>query len=94
VIASAEPGSLSAILLDVDNGPEWASFRSNARLYAEAALVRARSALAPGGVLAVWSGYPADVFVRTLRKAGFVPRVEPLHERGVVRARAYIGTAR
>ena len=94
VIASAEPGSLSAILLDVDNGPEWASFRSNARLYAEAALVRARSALAPGGVLAVWSGYPADVFVRTLRKAGFVPRVEPLHERGVVRARAYIGTVR
>lgn len=94
VIASAEPGSLSAILLDVDNGPEWASFRSNARLYAEAALVRARSALAPGGMLAVWSGYPADVFVRTLRKAGFVPRVEPLHERGVVRARAYIGTSR
>ncbi len=94
VIASAEPGALSAILLDVDNGPEWASFRSNARLYAEAALVRARSALAPGGVLAVWSGYPADVFVRTLRKAGFVPRVEPLHERGVVRARAYIGTVR
>ena len=94
VIASAEPGSLSAILLDVDNGPEWASFRSNARLYAEAALVRARAALAPGGVLAVWSGYPADVFVRTLRKAGFVPRIEPLHERGVVRARAYIGAAR
>lgn len=92
VIASAEPGSLSAILLDVDNGPEWASFRTNARLYAEAALVRARAALAPGGVFAVWSGYPADAFVRTLRRAGFVPRVEPLHERSVVRARAYIGT--
>ncbi|MBX3208500.1 MAG: hypothetical protein KF764_25875 [Labilithrix sp.] len=93
VIAAAEPGSLSAILLDVDNGPEWASFRTNARLYAESALVRARTALAPGGVLAVWSGYPADPFVRTLRKAGFVPRVEPLHERGVVRARAYVGVA-
>lgn len=92
VIASAEPGSISAILLDVDNGPEWASFRSNARLYAEAALVAARRALAPGGIFAVWSGYPADAFVRTLRRAGFVPRVEPLHERGVVRARAYIGT--
>jgi spermidine synthase len=92
VIAEAPPGSLSAILLDVDNGPEWASFRSNARLYAEAALVRARMALAPGGLFAVWSGYPADAFVRSLRKAGFVPRVEPLRERGVVRARAYIGS--
>ncbi|MCW5832393.1 MAG: hypothetical protein KIS78_08145 [Labilithrix sp.] len=90
-IAGAAPGSLAAILLDVDNGPEWASFRTNARLYAEAALVRARTALAPGGVFAVWSGYPADAFVRTLRKAGFVPRVEPLRERGVVRARAYVG---
>lgn len=93
VIAGAAPGSLSAILLDVDNGPEWASFRSNARLYAEAALVRARIALAPGGMFAVWSGYPADPFVRTLRKAGFVPRVEQLRERGVVRARAYLGSA-
>ncbi|MBX3197192.1 MAG: hypothetical protein KF894_03460 [Labilithrix sp.] len=91
VIADAAPASLAAILLDVDNGPEWASFRTNARLYAEAALVRARIALAPGGVFAVWSGYPADPFVRTLRKAGFVPRVAPLHERGVVRARAYVG---
>ena len=91
VIGGAAPGSFSAILLDVDNGPEWASFRTNARLYAEAALVRARVALDRGGIFAVWSGYPADAFVRTLRKAGFVPRVEPLHERGVVRARAYVG---
>jgi len=92
VIADVQPGSLSAILLDVDNGPEWASFRSNARLYADAALARAKTALAPRGMFAVWSGYPADAFVRSLRKAGFVPRVEPLRERGVVRARAYIGS--
>lgn len=93
VIAEATQGSVSAILLDVDNGPEWASFRRNARLYAEAALARARAALAPGGIFAVWSGYPADAFVRTLRRVGFVPRVLPLHERGTVRARAYVGTA-
>ena len=93
LIADAPPGSLSAILLDVDNGPEWASFRTNARLYASAALVRARNALAPGGIFAVWSGYPADSFVKTLRTAGFQPRIEPLKERGVVRARAYVGRA-
>ncbi len=93
VIGEAAPGTYAAILLDVDNGPEWASFRTNARLYADAALVRARNALASGGIFAVWSGYPADPFVRSLRKAGFVPRIEPLRERGVVRARAYIGSA-
>lgn len=91
VIASASDASLSAILLDVDNGPEWASFRTNARLYAEAALASARTKIQRGGLFAVWSGYPADGFVRVLRRAGFVPRIEPLHEKGVVRARAYVG---
>lgn len=90
VIAETDAGA-AAILLDVDNGPDWASFRTNARLYAEPSLVRARRALAPGGIFAVWSGYPADGFVRVLRRAGFRPMVEPLRERGVVRARAYVG---
>lgn len=91
VIAEAQPGSLGAILLDVDNGPEWASFRTNARLYADASLATARDRLAEGGIYSVWSGYPADVFVGALRRAGFRPRIEPLRERGVIRARAYVG---
>lgn len=82
---------LAAILLDVDNGPEWASFRTNARLYADAALGHARAALREGGMFAVWSGYARDAFVARLRSAGFLPRIEPLEERGVVRARAYVG---
>lgn len=90
--AIAEGDGWTSILLDVDNGPDWASFRTNARLYGAAALAATRERLAPGGELAVWSGYPADGFVRVLRQAGFVPRIVPLHERGVVRARAYIGT--
>jgi spermidine synthase len=89
VLATAS--NVSAILLDVDNGPAWASFRTNARLYGDAALARARDALVPGGIYAVWSGYPADAFVGKLRRAGFAPRIEPLTERGVVRARAYVG---
>ena len=87
----ARESNLSAILLDVDNGPEWASFRSNARLYADAALARAREALLPGGFFAVWSGYSRDAFVASLRRSGFTPSIEPLAERGVVRARAYVG---
>jgi spermidine synthase len=91
VIAEAPPESLSAILLDVDNGPEWASFRTNARLYAAPALAHAKAALRAGGLYAVWSGYPADGFVGALRRAGFAPQVDLLRERGVVRARAYVG---
>ncbi len=87
----ARENRLAAILLDVDNGPQWASFRSNARLYAESALRRAHEALRPRGLYAVWSGYAADPFVARLRHAGFVARIEPLMERGVMRARAYVG---
>jgi spermidine synthase len=85
---------LDAILLDVDNGPGWASFRTNAWLYAPSGLALAHRALAPGGSFAVWSGYPADAFVARLRAAGFLARVVPLRERGIVRARAYVGTKR
>jgi spermidine synthase len=83
---------LDVILLDVDNGPDWASFRSNASLYGAAGLASARAALVPGGSLAVWSQYAADRFLNTLRSAGFEPSKIPLHEHGRVRARAYVGT--
>lgn len=89
----ARSSGLDAILLDVDNGPDWASFRGNARLYGDDALARVRSALRPEGLFGVWSGYPADAFVGRLRRGGFLPRVEPLREQGVVRARAYLGVA-
>ena len=89
--AIAEARDLDAILLDVDNGPHWASFRGNARLYTPAGLDAALRALAPEGVFAVWSGYRADAFIVRLREAGFEPSIVPLHERGRVRARGYLG---
>ena len=87
----ARERDLDAILLDVDNGPEWASFRTNARIYAPAGLAAAHAALRPGGMLAVWSGYAAGEFLARLRAAGFTPSMVPLREKGVLRARAYIG---
>ncbi|APR84693.1 Hypothetical protein A7982_10042 [Minicystis rosea] len=87
----ARERGLDVILLDVDNGPGWASFRTNARIYAPDGLRRAHEALRPGGALAVWSGYPAEPFTGQLRRAGFQPSVIPMRERGVVRARAYVG---
>ena len=44
-----------AILLDVDNGPDGIVRDGNERLYSRTGLGKARDALKPGGVLAVWS---------------------------------------
>ena len=90
-VLAQSAGDVDVILLDVDNGPHWASFRTNARLYSPPGLAALKRALVAGGVLAVWSGYRADGFLGHLRTAGFAPSVIPLHERGRVRARAYVG---
>ena len=87
----ASSRDLDAILLDVDNGPEWATFRENARVYWEAGLAAMMEAVRPGGFIAVWSGYARDRFSGALRRAGFRPETVPLEERGVVAARAYLG---
>jgi spermidine synthase len=64
-------GLYDAILLDVDNGPDGLSRVANNRLYSHMGLETARRALAPGGVLAVWSAAPDKAFARRLRDAGF-----------------------
>jgi len=61
-----------AILLDVDNGPEGLTRKSNDALYDLAGLHASLAALRPGGVLAVWSSFPHPKFTSLLRKAGFV----------------------
>ncbi|TWF81702.1 spermine/spermidine synthase [Pseudonocardia hierapolitana] len=58
-ITSAAPGSFDAICLDTDNGPDWLVSPANARLYTDTGLAAAARALAPGGVLAVWSAAPS-----------------------------------
>lgn len=60
-----------AILLDVDNGPDGLTRDSNDALYSAGGLRAARTALRPGGVLAVWSSGPDAAFTRRLRTAGF-----------------------
>lgn len=55
-----------AICVDVDNGPEWTVTEGNAALYGEAGLGLLAGALAPGGVLAVWSAGASPAFVDRL----------------------------
>jgi len=60
-----------AILLDVDNGPEGLTRKDNDSLYDLPGLSAARTALKPGGVLAVWSSAPNRAFTHRLSKVGF-----------------------
>jgi spermidine synthase len=60
-----------AILLDVDNGPDGLTRQENDGLYSARGLARARAALRPGGVLAVWSAGTDQAFARRLAQAGF-----------------------
>ncbi|MEF3132328.1 hypothetical protein OS035_12790 [Rhizobium sp. 268] len=67
----AGKAAYDAILLDVDNGPDGLTRKSNDRLYDFAGLRAARDALRLGGVLAVWSSGPDPDFTRRLRDSGF-----------------------
>ena len=62
-----------AILLDVDNGPTAFTTFKNRRLYSAEGLQRARKALRPGAVLAVWSTFQDARFTARLRAVGFDP---------------------
>jgi|GEM_PF-55416 len=61
----------SAILLDVDNGPQGLAQAANDWLYNYKGLYAAFAALQPEGVLAVWSARRDDAFARRLRAVGY-----------------------
>jgi spermidine synthase len=67
----ASPGVFDAILLDVDNGPDGLVRKGNDMLYSEQGLRAAKTALRPGGVLAIWSAAKDENFARRLKRAGF-----------------------
>lgn len=69
-VIRAAKADWDAILLDVDNGPEGLSRAGNDALYSASGLVAARAALAPGGVLSVWSAGPDRGFTRRLQASG------------------------
>jgi spermidine synthase len=71
-----------AIVLDVDNGPESLTVKSNDWLYARAGLEAACKALRPKGVLAVWAAVADRIFVQRLRRVGFEVDEIPVRARG------------
>ena len=84
-----------AVMLDVDNGPAAFTSTENARLYGDAGLVAARTALKPGGVLAVWSAWEDRKFEQRLRHHGFsvaTERVRARLKRGGPRHTIFLAT--
>jgi spermidine synthase len=75
-------GDYDAILLDVDNGPDGLVRDENNRIYSRSGLQAAKRALAPGGVLAVWSAAPDKVFAGRLQRAGFTVEEVQVSARG------------
>jgi spermidine synthase len=93
VIASAA-GRYDAILLDVDNGPEALTLDSNRRLYAPAGLRQLHAALAPRGVLAVWSTDDDPRFAYRLDEIGFTAETRRVRARAGRGARHVVFVAR
>jgi spermidine synthase len=94
-VIAAPAAPFDAILLDVDNGPEGLVRRANDDLYDAYGLRQTAAALAPGGVLSVWSATPHPVFAARFAAAGF--KVEELRvrangKRGGARHVIWLGT--
>ncbi len=68
--------AFDCIILDVDNGPAALSTEGNHRLYSAKGLHLIRTALCPGGCLAIWSAAPDPAFEKLLARAGFVVDVQ------------------
>lgn len=63
-------GAWDVVLLDVDNGPGFLVRAENADLYGGPGLSAAAAALAPGGVLAIWSSHRSPELLEGLRATG------------------------
>jgi spermidine synthase len=68
-------GPWHAIVLDVDNGPDFLIHRSNSALYTRPNLAAAYAQLADGGILTIWCQGPVPELLATLRQIS--PTAEP-----------------
>jgi spermidine synthase len=64
------PGVWDAVVLDVDNGPEWIVQRRNHALYGRDGLARLVRSLRPRGILALWSSGRHKPFEQRMRALG------------------------
>lgn len=86
--------AFDAVMLDIDNGPEGTTHDDNDWIYGEAGLAAAKTALARGGVFAVWSAFHSEPFTKRLKRAGFDVDVKFVRSRGKKGNRHVIWVAR
>ena len=79
-----------AILLDVDNGPEGLTRKSNDFLYNRSGLETSFLALRPGGILSIWSSKVDEAFTRRLRQCGFQTKIQTLRARNTGKGARHI----
>jgi len=81
------------IALDVDNGPEGLTQKSNDWLYSTSGIVAAQESLTPDGILAYWSAGPDQAFHDRLRRCGFLVEEKSVFAHGKKGARHTIWLA-
>jgi len=81
-------GPWDAIVLDVDNGPDFLLYEDNDALYRAPSLRRAYGQLAPGGILAIWCQGQAPDLWATLRA---ISPTAQAHQYSVTRERREFG---
>ncbi len=82
-------GEYSAILLDVDNGPQRLFRKGNDMLYSLKGLYHTFAAVKTRGVLGVWSSGPDEDFTWRLERVGFEVKEMRVHARAGAKAGGY-----
>jgi spermidine synthase len=78
VVAASPDASLDAILLDVDNGPDFLVYNENSAIYSSSFLTVCRSKLRAGGVLTVWSSSASSALESAVSAAFGSCEVKPV----------------
>ncbi|TDD50283.1 hypothetical protein E1263_31110 [Kribbella antibiotica] len=78
VIAAADEASYDAILLDVDNGPDFLVYNENSAIYSADFLIVCRERLRAGGVLTVWSSSESPALARAVEVVFGACQVTPV----------------
>jgi spermidine synthase len=66
LLATTRSDQYDAVLLDIDNGPDFLVDDRNAAVYESAGLARAARVVRPGGILAVWSAAQSETLAARL----------------------------
>ena len=73
VLGRTDGSDWDAILLDVDNGPDFLLHEQNAGLYSRSGLRSAYERLTPSGLLAIWCQGPSPALLAALSELGPTP---------------------